>query len=177
MPTFAHTETGEVLDPIVDADEASYRARFNADAVSRWTIVEVADGTQHGARPDGQGGWVNPTPVVIAPQPNNAGNPYFPGWVPKTQLGFWGLVQRVFIALGGSNAAGADRYHRLRTDARSSAIMDMIAATDLVDPDDKDGAFLSAVAFLTSTNASSDSQVLMTVPEITAIMQKSNWAK
>jgi hypothetical protein len=109
------------------------------------------------------------------PEPNNPGNPYFPGWKPKTQLGFWGLVQGVFIALGGSNEAGADRFARLIGDRRTLGIDKMIAATGLVDPDDENGAFLKALKFLTTTNAASDGQVLMTDAEVAAIMRQSNW--
>lgn len=110
------------------------------------------------------------------PAPNNAGNPYFPGWRPKTQLGFWGLVQGVFIALGGSNEAGADRFARLVSDTRARGIVEMIRATAEVDPDDVNGAFLKALHFLTTTKAAADSQPLMTTAEAAAIMQKNNWA-
>lgn len=67
MPTFAHTESGSVLDPMAFPSEAAYRANFNAAAISGWQIVQVPDGTPPGATPDGQGGWAGPAAPVKAP--------------------------------------------------------------------------------------------------------------
>lgn len=68
MPTFAHTETSCALDPQINDDAAGYAKRFG-DTSSKWTIEQVPDGTQHGAKSDGHGGWVNPVVVMPAPVP------------------------------------------------------------------------------------------------------------
>lgn len=147
---------------------------FTADGFGHVIPGDPVDGDV--VRIDGKIEQRYSAPVIPTPQPHTPGNPYFPGWRPKTQLGFWGLVQGVFIALGGSNEAGADRFARLLTDTRARGIVEMIRATDTIDTDDKDGAFLKALKFLTTTNAASDGQPLMTPQEAGAIMQKTNWA-
>jgi len=48
MATFAHVETLRVIDPIVVADEAAYRALFSVQAAAGWNIKRVADGTAPG---------------------------------------------------------------------------------------------------------------------------------
>lgn len=175
MTTYARIVDDRAVDVVVSPP--SLEERFNAEWLSRQVFVVVPDGTVSGAKDNHDGTFSNPPSTVDIPKPNNSGNPYWPGFYPKTQLGFWGLVQKIFIFMAGSNEGGADRFNRLTSDPRASGIVKMIGASDTVDPDDKDGAFLSAVSFLTTTNAVVDNKLLMTAQEVGAIMQKSNWAK
>ncbi len=59
MPLFAHTETGHALDVWPNDTEAEYLARF--PAASGWSVVQVPDGTVHGACGDGDGTFTNPS--------------------------------------------------------------------------------------------------------------------
>lgn len=114
--------------------------------------------------------------VVQPPsQPNNANNPYWPGYVPKGPDQFWGLVQQIFIALQGSNEAGADRFSRLVNSTRASGVIKIIGAVDLINPDDMQGAFLRELDFLTTTRHETDAQFLLSSQEVAAIMQSGNW--
>jgi len=60
MTTFAHTETGQALDPLTCLDIAEYQkwSAMVPDS-NAWVIVEVPDGTQHGAKPDNGGNYYN----------------------------------------------------------------------------------------------------------------------
>lgn len=175
MTTYARVINGVTADVVISPP--TLQERFNAEWLSRQIFVVVPDGTKDGGKDNGDGTFTNPVSVPTVPTPNNHGNPYWPGYAPKTQLGFWGLVQKVFIFMAGSNEGGADRFNRLTSDARASGIVKMIGASDTVDPDDRDGAFLSAVSFLTTTTAAVDNKLLMTTQEVAAIMQSSNWTK
>lgn len=65
MPFFAHTETGKALDVHEHPDIAGYQTwAACVPGSNAWTIVEVPKNTVHGATPDGQGGWTNPTPNI-----------------------------------------------------------------------------------------------------------------
>lgn len=66
MTTFAHTETGQALDPATANDSAEYAARFNAEAMIGWEIAQVPDGTRHGARSNGDGTYTSPATVSVA---------------------------------------------------------------------------------------------------------------
>lgn len=64
MKTFAHTESGQAVDPAPATDAAEYISRFSTEITASWSVEEVPNGTQHGATPDGQGGWINPSDPV-----------------------------------------------------------------------------------------------------------------
>ena len=104
------------------------------------------------------------------PVPNNSGNPYF-GKKPLPVDEFWGLVLTVYIAVQGSNAAGLDRHSRLITSKRAQPILELVRKVDLVDPDDKNGAFLKMLGILTTTDHEDGaSGKLMTAQEVAGIM-------
>lgn len=71
MKTFAHVETGCALEPHPADDDGAYLKSFPGVDTSDWTVTGVPDDTQHGAKSDGQGGWVNPP----APKPPPAPQP------------------------------------------------------------------------------------------------------
>lgn len=159
MTTFAHIETGFALDPQENGDQAGYEARFNAETIAKWQIVQVTDGTTHGASSDGQGGWVNPIPPAPPkPEPNNPGNPYF-GKASITRDKFYGLA---FSILGPA-------YPRLRNDAAFCGVKDIIDSVTLLDPDDKAGQFLQVIGYLQATNAA-DGHPLMSAQDVQKIM-------
>lgn len=174
MSTFAHIETGQVIDPQVNDTAGQYLARFSGGITVGWQVVQVPDGTEPNAKVNGDGTYTNPAPIT--PQPNNPGNPYFPGYVPKRPDLFWALVLKVFVGLQGTNALGAQRFARLVSDANALGVKQAVDNAPSVDPDDVHGVFLWAVNFLTTTNAASDSQLLLTAAELAAIMQKANWS-
>jgi len=60
MATFAHIETGAALDPIERDTADAYRALFASSVTQSWTVSEVPAGTQHGAKPNGDGTYTNP---------------------------------------------------------------------------------------------------------------------
>lgn len=72
MTTFAHIETGQALDPWENTTEGDYCARFPGIDTSGWDVSEVPDGTQHGAKSDGNGGWINPAEPSPPPSPPKA---------------------------------------------------------------------------------------------------------
>jgi hypothetical protein len=59
---YAHTETGRALDPQFDSDAGKYAARFTAEVIENWSIVQVPDDTLHGALDNGDGTFTNPQP-------------------------------------------------------------------------------------------------------------------
>lgn len=173
MPLFAHTETGFCVDVLENETSADYLRRFAEDHTKDWVVIEVPDGTVSGANATT---FENPASAVVpAAAPLNPNNPYWPGYVPKSPDQFWGLVQQVFITLQGSNEAGADRFSRLVNSGRAAGVIKIISAVDFINPDDKQGAFLRELAFLTTTKHETDAQFLMTAQEVGAIMQSGNW--
>ena len=68
MTIFAHTESGKALQPLENASADEYLSRFTPDVTEGWVVTQVPDGTEHGATPDGHGGWINPSPPA-PPQP------------------------------------------------------------------------------------------------------------
>jgi hypothetical protein len=73
MSLFAHTETGKALDPQEADDADGYLKRFSGIDTDAWQVKEVPAGTQHGATPNGQGGWNNPPqPAPAPPTPGSA---------------------------------------------------------------------------------------------------------
>ena len=70
MTLFAHIETGQALEPWPNDSSDDYLARFPATDTSAWEVVEVPDGTKHGAHVNGDGTYTNPpTPAPPAPAP------------------------------------------------------------------------------------------------------------
>lgn len=87
MATFAHTETGIVLDAQCDKSMDDYKCRYGAgpqrpnendeayaarlekSVAAKWKIVEVPEGTEHGAKDNGDGTFTNPQPPVVVPVP------------------------------------------------------------------------------------------------------------
>lgn len=73
MPTYAHTETGQALDPIERVDEAAYRKLFHPDSMKYrdengelkpWNVAEVPDRSQHNDKIVlADGAYINPTLV------------------------------------------------------------------------------------------------------------------
>lgn len=68
MPKFAHIEPGFALDPHESDSAEAYLKRFTADSTKEWLVVEVPNGTEHGAKDSGGGTFTNPAPVP-APVP------------------------------------------------------------------------------------------------------------
>lgn len=82
MTTFAHTESGQAIDPMAFPSESAYLANFNPHITASWQVTQVPDGTEQGATLV-NGTWTNPTPPAPAvPQPQ-----------PLSQLGFILLCQ------------------------------------------------------------------------------------
>lgn len=58
MPTFAHIENGFVIDPLAAADTATYKKILGDHG---WNIIQVPDGTVHGAADAGGGTYTPPS--------------------------------------------------------------------------------------------------------------------
>ncbi|CAB4202519.1 hypothetical protein UFOVP1623_42 [uncultured Caudovirales phage] len=69
MTTFAHTETGQAIDPREAEDKDAYYKVSNPDVRDKWTIERVPDGTAPGSTPDGNGGWTAPSKPPPPPPP------------------------------------------------------------------------------------------------------------
>lgn len=63
---YAHTESGQALDPQFADSEKAYRARYSDEAQVRWTVVRVPDDTQHNALSNGDGTYANPTAAQVS---------------------------------------------------------------------------------------------------------------
>ncbi len=68
MTTFAHTETGQALDPRIEKSKQDYYDKSSELVRDDWIIIQVPDGTQHGAKDNGDGTFSNPAPPP-KPQP------------------------------------------------------------------------------------------------------------
>lgn len=68
MTTFAHTETGQAIDPVEVGNQADYLALFTQAATAGWQVAEVPDGTMQNAT-FVNGTWINPIQVAHVPQP------------------------------------------------------------------------------------------------------------
>ncbi len=66
MPTFAHIESGQAINPMVASSQATYLAQFDAAATKDWQVAQVDDGALAGATLV-NGKWVNPAPVQTQP--------------------------------------------------------------------------------------------------------------
>ena len=108
MTTFAHTETGKALDPHQNDIEAKYRARFNPALIANWSIVQVPDGTLHGATDNGDGTYTNP----VKPPP-----PTVYKTLTKTEFQKY-CHDRLTMA----------RFGKIMRDARKPAASDAVAA-------------------------------------------------
>ncbi len=64
MTTFAHIEDGKALDPHVNVSATEYLRRYAIDTTAAWNVVEVPDGTLHGAIDNGDGTFTNPAPPI-----------------------------------------------------------------------------------------------------------------
>lgn len=74
MATFAHLAPGstEVLDPRVSESVETYKESWGVVAETTWaehTFKQVADGTVHGAKDNGDGTYTNPTVPEPTPTP------------------------------------------------------------------------------------------------------------
>lgn len=68
MKYFAHIEEGPALEPQpADSPDLYIKYVGGGRDTSAWKVESVPDDTQHGAKPDGQGGWVNPKPTQPDP--------------------------------------------------------------------------------------------------------------
>jgi hypothetical protein len=70
MALFAHIEAGFALDPQFNQTADEYKGRFGDAVTAGWAVVVVPDGTQHGAKDNGDGTYANSpaTPVVLSPR-------------------------------------------------------------------------------------------------------------
>lgn len=118
-------------------------------------------------RVDGRIFTVMPEPMQ-PPQPNTPNNPWF-GKKPLPVDRFWGVVLTAYIASTGGNAAGLDRFARLEESRRARAIIKIIEANELIDPDDKDGDFLQFLGLLKTTDHETDGEKLMSSTDEAAI--------
>jgi hypothetical protein len=109
--------------------------------------------------PIGGGDPVEIRPAGPAPTPNNTGNPYF-GKAPMTRTKFIAHL---------ATTLGPDRYNRIREDAVSKWVFDVVMSATVIDVDDEGGDFLSIVGYLTSTNGA-DGLYLMTSDELNNLM-------
>ncbi len=68
MTLFAHVETGKALDVQPNTSAAEYRARYTVEVTAGWDVVQVPNGTEHGAVDNHDGTFTNPssTPVPSA---------------------------------------------------------------------------------------------------------------
>lgn len=71
----------------------------------------------------------------------------------------------VALATGVITPAG---WQRLKTDAASSWVYDMVMTSQLIDPNDKDHAFRQAMTYLNTTNGA-DGKLLLTTDQLTQI--------
>lgn len=73
MSTFARVVDGHASDVQVCADKQEILKRYPFEQIEEWggldAFIQVPDGTEHGAKSDGNGGWVNPTHPTPTPQP------------------------------------------------------------------------------------------------------------
>lgn len=155
MTTYARIVEGRAVDVVVTPP--LLEERFHPDWLAQQSFIVVPDGTENGAKDNGDGTFTNPPPPP-PPGPNNPGNPYF-GKKP--------IATKDFYAIAGQ-ALGA-RYARLRKDDAFLWIADLLGDITFVDPDDKAGQFLQIIAYLTTTKAA-DGQPLMSQADVTAIM-------
>lgn len=81
MTTFAHIETGQVLDPQVNNTPQDYLARYSSAVTIGWNVVKVPDGTTHNASINGDGTYTNPVSLMASK----------PTWL--TQIDFITLCQ------------------------------------------------------------------------------------
>lgn len=159
MSTFARIFDGFALDCQVADSEMELASRFHPEWLSNNPFVIVPGGTLHGARDNGDGTFTNPAPIDTTPKPNNPGNPFF-GKQPLSTDKFYGVLGQVLSPA---------RYKRLRNDAGFLWIQDVLDHTDVVDVDDKSGAFLKIQTYLTTTKGE-DGNLLMEKAERDAIL-------
>lgn len=116
MTTFAHIETGTARDPQPAADAETYRNYFRAavpqpgqqDITAGWNVQKVPDGTQEGALPDGQGGWVNPVPAQVVPLPTKMGGVDFHNYCAAVLAQVNGISAQAGMARLGTILAGLE---------------------------------------------------------------------
>lgn len=153
MAKFARQVNGAWRDPVEAANLAELDTRFhptyvvNLKAANEW-FQSVDDATYAALMPAPQ-----------TPQPNTPNNPYF-GKKPLPRDKFWALI--------GQTLTGA-QYKRLKTDANALWVIDIINSVEAVDPDDKEGDFLTLLAYLVTTDGE-DAAKLMTTTERDTIM-------
>lgn len=160
MTTFARIVQGFAIDCRVHATATELAACFHPEWLAAHPFVVVPDGTQHGAKDNGNGTFTN----ILPPQPDppvpiNVGNPYF-GKRPLETKDFWALI---------GTELPASRLKRLVTDSHFIWVQKVIDQIVIVDVDDKGGQFLKIAAYLINTSGD-DASPLLKQAELDAIM-------
>lgn len=162
MPLYAHTESGFAHDPQQNASPAEYAARFHASVSGAWQIVQVPDGTLHGAKDNGGGNYTNPTPPV----------PPAPAYRKLLRGDRLEILSAVFsdarqTAIDTASAALAD-------DASKQALKRFNSETSAWSRDQMI-AFFTALRQLDVPNSGTGAAGKITIAEITAIANHQLW--
>ena len=115
-----------------------------------------------------------PSDIVVGVNYNYVGNAFVPSGVspptppaPDIWINKAGIATNRFIAIYTAAVTPAG-WVRFKTDPAASWVYDMVMKSDIMDPNDKDGAFRQGIGYLTTTNGA-DGKVLLTGPQLVQI--------